>query len=75
MGCLADAVAGAMVPGHRSDASIVGARLLHNGVGYRSPSATMADIALALDFDVSSGCTARHARVGADQGCGMLRRL
>jgi hypothetical protein len=29
-------------------------------------SATMADIALALDFDVSSGCTARHTRVGAD---------
>ena len=57
MGCLADAVAGPMVPGHRSDGSIVGARLLHNAVGNRSPSATMADIALALDFDVSSGVT------------------
>jgi hypothetical protein len=45
---------GAVVPGHRSDGNMVGEHLLHNGVGYRSPSTTMGDIALALDFVVNT---------------------
>jgi hypothetical protein len=45
---------GAVVLGYRSDGTMVGARLPHNRVGYRSPSTTTDDIALALHFVVST---------------------
>ena len=59
---------GAMiVPGYRSDGRVVGARLLHNGVGYRSLSATMGDIALGrfcCEFSLYSATSSGRGRPG-----------